>query len=133
MSKNLKENWQDLKFKLFSKLEEYRLEDDILGYFRMEHTLSPELADSIIQDYKRFLLLHYIAKDRETFIPSLWVKLAWDNHLVQTACYRRFCFDIFGTFIHSQHLPRQVSLDQRQKYIDSILSYKEVFGEYPSP
>ncbi len=54
-----------------------------------------------MKEYKRFLLLHFLAETEETFTPSHWVKIAWENHIVETASYRRFCYEVFGKFIHS--------------------------------
>ena len=38
---------------------------------------------------------------------------------------------MFGKFLHSQHLPRKPDDTQRNSYANTLITYREAFGEYP--
>lgn len=61
----------------------------------MELNSSRELCNSILEEYKKFLLLTQLVKPGFRPLPSRLVELAWKYHMAETAAYRKFNIDNF--------------------------------------
>lgn len=104
----LSADWLDIKKKNEGVLK-YQIPGHVVRSFQREINTTVLLCDDIFNEYKKFHLLKQVVRADVKLIPSHFVKLAWEYHLIETAHYRRFCFDNFGHFVHSsQHLPRKV-------------------------
>jgi hypothetical protein len=55
-----------------------------------------------IEEYRRFLLLHYLYPDRR-LVPSRIVDIVWHHHVLDTEKYQKDCLEVFGYFLH--HYP----------------------------
>lgn len=100
--------------------------------FQREINTTVMLSDAIFTEYKRFHILLALTRQRRArLIPPHLVKLAWEYHLIETAHYRRFCFEMFQEFVHSLHLPRLVDQEQKEDYINTMKLYQVVFSEAP--
>ncbi len=97
----LDENWEEMEERVRENLDLYQVPPQVGGYFEKEMNTSPALTALVFQEYKRFMLIYFLAKENEVVIPSHWVKIAWEDHIVQTAVYRDFCYKVFGKFLHS--------------------------------
>ncbi|HEX4511820.1 MAG TPA: TIGR04222 domain-containing membrane protein [Burkholderiaceae bacterium] len=100
-------------------------------------TLGHALA--VTREYRRFLLLTQVQsggappRPVEPVAPSAAVDAAWHLHITQTSDYERFCFEVFGRFLH--HHPARGGVEefaqQRQMYARTLDVYGDVFGETP--
>ena len=61
----------------------------------VELNSSRELSNSILEEYKKFLLLTQLVKPECRPLPSRLVELAWKYHMAETAGYRKFSQDNF--------------------------------------
>lgn len=101
LNEHLPEHWPETVRKLKVVLDNYKVQTEVTSYFESDMCTSPLLTELIFREYKRFLLLVSLADKDYTFIPSHYIKVAWENHIVQTSLYRSFCYTVFGKFIHS--------------------------------
>jgi hypothetical protein len=60
---------------------------------------TPEFAEAVEQEYRRFLILAKLHPD-ETIVPSVEVDKFWHQHILDTARYARDCQIVFGYFLH---------------------------------
>lgn len=81
----------------------------------------------IVKEYLRFHLLRALVTDDKMCIPSVMLKFLWDIHIQETKAYRSFCFDAFGMFVPSLHLPEAISDEIIQNYKLTLALYAEVY------
>ncbi len=124
------ENWEREFIRIRASVDAYHIPTEVTAFFESDMNTSPVLTEHTFREYKRFILLSYLAKEGKRFVPSHFVKIAWENHTAQTSFYRKFCYELFGKFIQSCPLPREVDLKVRQEYIDTLLVYKGLYGVY---
>ena len=127
----LSADWMDIKKKHEGVLR-YKIPGIVERTFQREINTTVLLCDDIFNEYKKFQLLKQVVRGDVKLIPSHFIKLAWEYHLIETANYRRFCFDCFGHFVHStQHLPRKVDEMQKFNYQNTLRLYQHVFEQLP--
>ena len=74
-------NWQETYKQVLVALELYDIEKEVTHFFESDMNTSSELTEAVFYEYKRFLLLYSLGVSEQTFIPSHYIKVAWDNHL----------------------------------------------------
>lgn len=97
-----------------------------------ENGWSPEEADRVIGEYKRFCFL--AIRSGHPVTPSDSVDQAWHLHLAYSRDYwERFCPDVLGRPLH--HGPTAGGGEQARLYYDqyaeTLKSYERIFGELP--
>ena len=131
MIDGLSADWIEIKKKNDGVLN-YKIPGIVERTFQREINTTVLLCDDIFTEYKKFHLLKQVVRSDVKLVPSHYVKLAWEYHLIETAHYRRFCFDCFGHFVHStQHLPRKVDDMQKFNYQNTLRLYRHVFEQEP--
>lgn len=95
---------------------------------------SKELAEHVIVEYKKFMLLCSMFPERN-ITPSVDIDTVWHLHLLYTRSYFRFCNDALGcAFLH--HEPSKGGDEQESfhenSYDKTLQTYSEVFG-YEAP
>ncbi len=100
-------DWEQLKRTKAGVLK-YPIPQAVQRNFQREINTTVLLGDDTFKEYQRFHLLKELTREDQPLVPSHLIKLAWEYHIIETAAYRRFCFDCFGHFVHSSHLPRKV-------------------------
>ena len=99
-----------------------------------ENRWSPEHAEQVILDYKRFCYLARTAGHPVT--PSDKVDQAWHLHLTYSRDYwQRFCPEVLGNDFH--HGPTEGGQVERTRYYDqyarTLAAYEAAFGQAPDP
>ncbi len=97
----------------FDAVLRYPIPGVVQRNFQREINTTVMLCDAIYNEYKRFMILKELTKGEAVLVPSHLVKLAWEYHMIETSTYRRFCFDNFKKFIHSNPMAREVNDDLR--------------------
>lgn len=74
--------------------------------------LTLEQATYAIEQYRRFLFLHY-SFPNQLLVPSQDIDLVWHCHILDTTKYREDCEFLFGRFIdHHPHFGRDSTEQQ---------------------
>lgn len=84
---------------LYERMSEYG-NSLLTGKLRNELSLSPNDAEALFEDVKRFLAL--CASTTLPLSPPRIVDQAWHHFILQTKDYARFCDDYCGRYIHHQ-------------------------------
>jgi hypothetical protein len=97
-----------------------------------ENRWTPEHAERVMVEYKRFCYLAMIAGHEVT--PSDAVDQAWHLHLTYTRDYWQvFCPQVLHAELH--HGPTQGGAAERERfyrqYADTLAAYEAAFGEVP--
>jgi hypothetical protein len=99
-----------------------------------KHNWSTEFALRVVEEYKRFVYLGVIAKDKFHVTPSKIVDEAWHEHCMFQMGYRRFRTEVIQhDFLH---YPELIPLDSetevyRDQYLKTVALYKREFGYLP--
>ena len=99
-----------------------------------ENRWSPEHAERVILEYKRFCYLARTAAPGQQVTPSDAVDQAWHLHLTYSRDYWEvFCPQVLGAPLH--HGPTAGGKVERTRYYDqyaaTLKAYEEAFGEAP--
>jgi hypothetical protein len=76
--------------------------------------LTLEQATHAIEQYRRFLFLHYRYPDFP-LVPSSEIDQVWHTHILDTAKYREDCESLFGRFVdHYPYFGLKDAADQQK-------------------
>ena len=111
------------------ELDDAGAADPLSQRLARENDWSLDFTLRVLSEYKRFLLLAVTADHVVT--PSEQVDQAWQQHLLYTARYRRFCRNVLGR--RFDHNPSSGGAEERARYIAAyeltLASYERSFGE----
>ena len=99
------------------------------------HGYSSDHLDTMEGEYRKFLALHLLYPDMDV-VPCKLVDDIWHQHILDTAAYREDCDAIYGRFL--DHFPYFGMRDEQDAqaledaYEDTIVRYREAFGEPPA-
>jgi uncharacterized protein (TIGR04222 family) len=89
-----------------------------------ENGWSPQYAERVILEYKRFAFLAMAADHPVT--PSEQVDQAWHLHLTYTRNYwEKFCGEVLGRPLH--HIPTRGGADEGRKHVDQYVKTLETY------
>ncbi|MBL8066844.1 MAG: hypothetical protein JNM28_00160 [Armatimonadetes bacterium] len=124
---------------LYAKIMDFQIDDPgvALPFSRRlarENGWSPEFADRVVGEYRRFVYLCLAAGHPCT--PSDEVDQAWHLHMLYTSSYfGRFCPEVLGKTL--SHEPTKGGSHENRKFDDwysrTVESYRLEFGEAPPP
>lgn len=114
------------------------LMDRVLGYEhpeflrRLQHKLdlTPEQAEEMFSDLKKFLYLCGTAKVTYGMVPSKPIDNAWHEFIIYTRDYIAFCKQFFGEYIH--HIPKNYAIgdpDGRAYAANTYVLAEKTFGQ----
>lgn len=74
-----------------------------------------------------------MTKEDALFLPSHYVRLAWEYHMIETSSYQQFSLSIFNRVMKPAFLPREPTESQRMDYSATLVAYKKIFNTEPFP
>jgi hypothetical protein len=87
-----------------------------------------EQATEAIEQYRRFLLLHYLYPDRR-LVPTRNVDIVWHHHILDTSQYQKDCLEVFGHFLH--HYPyAAINDDDKQASSAALAETRELWARH---
>jgi hypothetical protein len=96
------------------------------------HILDEAMARLAVEEYRKMLKLIQKFPDQPV-VPSKLVDLAWHEHILDTARYKRDCLRLFGRYIH--HNPsfggEEEKAELTAQQLEMFRSYREAFNEEP--
>lgn len=124
---------------LFDKIRSFVIDDSEAEFafadrLARENDWSPDFAERVIEEYRKFMFLAVVAGHPVT--PSDQVDQVWHLHLTYSRSYwTRFCGDVLGVPLH--HGPTKGGSEEASKFDDwyqnTLDSYERFFGYRPPP
>lgn len=75
-----------------------------------------DVAESIADQYRRFLWLHKKYSEKETLIPFREVDEFWHQHILHTKRYYDDCLAVFGKYLH--HYPHKQKTEEDKAFYE---------------
>lgn len=91
--------------------------------------MSNELADLVVLEYERFLILRKLMKDDKA-VPSRLVMLLWEFHSIETRSYSHYCRAVF----HKDLSIKDTASTKQEMvgYLRTLEVYEQLFRCEPS-